>query len=226
MATTAQLGVRLIIGMALVLSGIACGGASSSVTGPTGVLTGSSTARITGRVNGVTAASTSRDTSSVRATTSLRVSIVGTNITTNVDGSGQFTLTGVPPGDVTLEFSGSGVSARLTLTGVTASQEIRIEVRLNGNSARLESERRDRRDDDDDDDDDDEDDELEGAVSGLTGACPSLTFTVAGRTVRTSSATVFEDSSCVHIRNNVRVEVKGMTAADGTFTATRVELED
>ena len=221
MTTTAQLGFRLIIGMALVMAGIACGGESSSVTGPTGALAGSSTARITGRVNGVTAASTSRDTSSVRATTSLRVSIVGTNITTDVDGSGQFTLTGVPPGDVTLEFRGSGVSARLTLAGVTASQEIRIEVRLNGNSARLESERRDRRDDDDDDDE-----ELEGAVSGLSGACPSLTFTVAGRTVRTSSTTVFEDSSCARIRNNVRVEVKGMTAADGTFTATRVELED
>lgn len=220
MATTAPLGFRLFIGMALVLASIACGGASSSVTGPTGSRSGSSTARITGHVNGVTAAATRSNTSSTLATTSLRVSIVGTNITTNVDGSGQFTLTGVPPGDVTLEFIGSGVSAKLTLAGVTASQEIRIEVRLNGNSARIESEHRERHDDDDD-----EDDELEGAVSGLTGSCPELRFAVAGRMVKTTSATVFKDITCAGLANNRRVEVRGMTAADGTLTATRVERD-
>ena len=49
---------------------------------------------------------------------------------------------------------------------------------------------------------------------------------MAGRTVKTSSATVFDDNSCALIRNSVRVEVKGTRAADGTFTALRVEIED
>ena len=95
--TTAQLGLRLIIGMAVLLASMACGDTSSSMTGPTGAPTGSRR-RITGRVNCVTAASTSRDTFSAQATTSLRVSIVGTNITTNVDGSDNSRLAACRPG--------------------------------------------------------------------------------------------------------------------------------
>jgi len=44
-------------------------------------------------------------------------------------------------------------------------------------------------------------------------------------TIKTSSATVFDDP-CSRILNTVRVEVKGSTAADGTFTAARVEIDD
>lgn len=229
MATTAQLRVRLIIGIALVSVAIACGG-ESSLTGPTGGRNGSSSgAVITGRVSGVSLSpitTSSTDTISARAATSLKVTIVGTNISTSVDGSGQFTLTGVPPGDVTVNFAGSGVSANITLKGVTAGQEIHIEVQLNGNNARIQSENRRHRDGDDDDDEDDDRDEVTGAVSGLQGTCPSLTFVVAARTVKTGTATVFEDNSCSRIQNTVRVEVKGSTAADGTFTATRVEIDD
>jgi len=181
---------------------------------------------ITGRVSGVSLSpsiTSSTDTLSARAATSLKVTIVGTNITSSVDGSGQFTLTGVPPGDVTINFAGSGVSANITLKGVTAGQEIHIEVQLNGNNARIQSEDRRRRDDGDDDDDRDE---IEGAVSGLSGTCPSLTFVVGGHTVKTSNATVFEDNSCSRVQNTVRVEVKGAIAADGTVTATHVEIDD
>ena len=37
-------------------------------------------------------------------------------------------MTGVPPGTVTLTFTGEGVSASLTLNNVNAGDEIRIEV--------------------------------------------------------------------------------------------------
>ena len=118
---------------------------------------------------------------------------------------------------------------RLRRNNVSAADEIRIEVRLNGNNACVEAETRRRGDDDDDDDDDDinrdEPNEVEGVVSRLTGTCPVLTFVVGTRVVITSSATVFDDS-CRDIRNDVRVEAKGSRAADGTFTAARVEVDD
>jgi hypothetical protein len=72
---------------------------------------------------------------------------------------------------------------------VNAGDEIRIEVRLNGTNARIESDNRHR----DDDDDEDDANEVGGAVSGLTGTCPDLTFSIGARVVRTSSATVFDD---------------------------------
>ena len=117
------------------------------------------------------------------------------------------------------------------MNNVSAGEEIQIEIRLNGTSARVESERRHRGDDDDDEDDEDDDGnkdeagEVEGSVSSLTGTCPALTFAVGARVVKTTSATVFSDP-CQSIRNGVQVEAKGSRAADGTFTATRVEIDD
>lgn len=217
---------------------IACGGASSSLspTGPSG-LSGTSGAIVTGRVSGApvsratvnsltTASSISR-----AASTSLRVTISGTDISTTVDGAGNFTLTGVPPGTVTLTFTGPDVSASITLSGVAAGETINIAVTLTNSSARVDSESRHRDHDDGDDDDDDEAededelDEVEGAVSGLTGTCPAITFVVQGVTVTTSSTTRF-DEGCSRIADMVRVEAKGTFSADRrTLTAHHVELD-
>ncbi len=296
----------------------ACGdGASTSVTpaSPTSVRASSSTgAVITGRVNSLSAAPStvmaadrwSAAGISTMAITSIRVTVIGTSVSTQVDGAGQFTLTDVPPGTVQLKFSGSGIDATLSLTGVAANDRIEINVTLNGNRARLDSDRRsssnngvevqgpisalnlaarslqiagqtvvvpatavvrrgdrtlqftdlkmgdqvkvkgsrdgstvtatevkiEERDDDDDDDDDEDDDrddgrqtELSGTVSGLGGACPSITFTVRSTGVRTSSATEFRDA-CSRILNAARVEVRGTRDANGQILATRVELDD
>lgn len=52
-----------------------------------------------------------------------------------------------------------------------------------------------------------------------------LTFVVGTRVVITNGAPTFDDS-CSDIRNGMRVEARGTRAADGTFTATRVEVDD
>jgi hypothetical protein len=85
---------------------------------------------------------------------------------------------------------------------------------------------------DDDDEDDDEDDdrsgnvqELSGTVTGLSGSCPSITFTVRNTIVRTDGATVFRDA-CTRILNATRVEVRGTMNGNGRLLATRVELDD
>jgi hypothetical protein len=172
---------------------------------------------VTGTVSGLSLAEAPQDRVTTLATP-VTVSVVGTNISTTVDGSGRFQLTGVPTGDVQLKFVSTGLDATLTLRDVQSGDLIDVRVRVTGSSVRIEAERRVRgRDDDDDDDDDDEDDEderddrdddeIEGVVSGLTGTCPDITFTVNRLTVRATSATRF-DGTCARVRNNARVEVR------------------
>ena len=223
---TALPGMRLLSAILVAIVVAACGNSSASLDGPSGVSRANG-AVITGRVSGVSLRASTLDgtastTGSAAAATTLRVTINGTNISTMVDGAGQFTMNGVPPGTVTLTFTGEGVSASITLNNVNAGDEIRIDVRLNGNSARIESETRRQGDDDEDRD---EANEVKCTVSALSGTCPALTFTVGTRLVRTGSATVFDDG-CTHVTNGVRVEVRGTRMNDGTFTAARVEVDD
>jgi hypothetical protein len=135
-------------------------------------------------------------------------------------------LTGVPTGDVQINFKGTGLDATLTVKGVQTGDQIDITVRLTDNSIRLEAERRQPRGNDNDDDSDsdsdsdsddrDDNDEFRGAVSNLAGTCPSITFNVNGMTgvaFKTSSATRF-DSPCVSIQNTVVVDVRGRRQAN------------
>lgn len=73
---------------------------------------------------------------------------------------------------------------------------------------------------------DDDKVKVEGTVAETTGACPDLTFRVAGMTVRTSADTEFDDGACGDVTPGRRVEVKGRYDAGGTLIAREVELED
>jgi hypothetical protein len=166
------------------------------------------------------------DTFTVMDSKALTVSVVGTNISTTINGGGEFTLSGVPSGTVQLKFSGSGVDAMVTIAGVTASDHIDITVRVNGGTARVESERRGRGNGNGDNDEDELDDEVNGVVAALGGACPTLTFMVQGTRVTTNSATVFDDTACARVVNGMVVEVHGVRQADGSLLASRIEAED
>jgi hypothetical protein len=222
-------------GLLLVISAtfaISCGGDDSfSPTTPSlRSVMGQSGAVIVGQVNSGVAPTSSGNTLGMPASaptftngdsTSVTVKVVGTNISTTTNGQGQFTLTGVPPGEVRLEFGGRGGPATISFSGVQADEEIRISVTLNGTDARVESESRSKRggggnrliQS-----------ELKGAVSGLTGTCPRLSFTVRGTKVTTSDTTQFDDLRCADINNDVVVEVKGSRQADGAIAATKVQI--
>jgi hypothetical protein len=66
--------------------------------------------------------------------------------------------------------------------------------------------------------------ELSGAVAGLSAvsACPSITFSVPGGSIFTTSATEFKDVRCSALTNGLRVEVKGFRESNGTIRARRV----
>lgn len=214
----------------------ACGGnASMSPTAPSVTRAGASGAIIIGQVSGASAPITTRDTSGAfgtrdifttygtfdaLATSSITVKITGTNISTTTDGQGQFTLTGVPPGNVQLEFSGQGTNAKIVISGVSAQDEIRISITLNGNNAHLDSERRNRREDGGKDHD------LSGPVASLSGTCPNLAFIVQGTRVTTTASTTIAHGNCADLKNGVQVEVTGVRGTDGTLAASRIEIED
>lgn len=203
------------------VAAVACGSTSPTSPGGSRVF-GLGGAVITGHVNGTPVAATAQSVGAEKmASSTVTVTIVGTDITTALDGQANFQLTGVPPGDVTLKFTNDKASATITLQGVAVGDRIHIVVTLNGSSAKVESEDRD---DDDDDEDDEDDNEVEGVVAGLTGTCPTITFTVNGITVVTGMATKFEDS-CTQITNGKRVEVEGTRQADGSLVAREVELD-
>jgi hypothetical protein len=302
--TTRPRALQWMLFAALAASTVACG-SSMTATGPSGV--SSNGAVISGRVNVTGNAAAPVTTNfplalavwagplSNGAPGSLTVTIVGTGVSTTIDGSGSFTLTDVPAGTVQLRFQGRGSDAMLTISGIEADDNLRIEVTLNGNSARLDSRQNsgsnnrgvqvNGRIDSIDagartlrvgsqtvlvqqatfirhgnrtfgfsdlrignhvqvkgsrdgsmlvaseikvetgEDDDDDDSELHGAISGLSGSCPALTFFVSGVRVTTSAATRFEDGACSTLRNDQRVEVEGTLASDGTLRATKVESD-
>jgi hypothetical protein len=74
-----------------------------------------------------------------------------------------------------------------------------------------------------DDDEDGGEFEIEGALGGLTGTCPAISFSVNGFKILTSASTEFKEVACSALKSGDKVEVKGARQADGSVNATRVE---
>ena len=72
----------------------------------------------------------------------------------------------------------------------------------------------------------DPDVKVEGIVSGRSGACPALSFSVNGTTVVTNSATQFEDGLCTTIQNGTSVDVKGTQQPSGTVLAIKIDIDN
>ncbi|HXD21306.1 MAG TPA: DUF5666 domain-containing protein [Vicinamibacterales bacterium] len=290
---------------AMIVAVTACGGdASLSPVGPSRS-SSSAGASISGTVSGTGVTATRAldgGAFSLLATSSVTVSIAGTNISTTTDGQGQFTLNNVPEGTVTLNFTAPGSSATITLTGIGPDDKVQIQVTLNGNNAKVDSEHHsspgnDKKEfqgrissidaaaksfqipgltvkttatttirhgnrtfqfsdlkvgdhvqargtkdgttltateikvenDNDDDDDDDHDKpttvSLSGVVSGSTGTCPAVTFTVQSTKVTVNSGTTYSSTTCADAtKNAANVKVTGTKQADGSVLATSVSL--
>lgn len=67
-------------------------------------------------------------------------------------------------------------------------------------------------------------DGVTGIVSGVAGACPSVTFKVDTRTVKTDAATTYVTKSCADLKDGVRVGVSGTAQADGSLLAKSVKF--
>jgi Putative binding domain, N-terminal/Domain of unknown function (DUF5666) len=67
--------------------------------------------------------------------------------------------------------------------------------------------------------------DLRGEVSGVTGQCPTLTFSLEGRLVRTNAATDFRER-CDRIESGRRLRITGVVQGDGSVLAVRVREGD
>jgi hypothetical protein len=101
---------------------------------PTGA-SGSAGATIVGTVNPGATASSRGEVRAMAASSGITVTVVQTGQSAQTNSSGQFVLTNVPPGDVTLRFTGTGVDAELQISGLQAGQTLTITVHVSGNHA-------------------------------------------------------------------------------------------
>lgn len=207
----------------LAVVAVACGGSSPSPVSPSAPGTPSSgmptgfTAVVAGTVLAGTSGLTSATTG--HAITGLTVSIVGTSISSGLDGTGRFTLTGVPPGDIQIRFSGGGVESTLPVAGVQPSQNITLVVTVSGTAAAIETESRSGAGED----------ELEARIESLPPTVPSGTFVAGGRTVRTDGSTRIEQGGSTRtfadLAIGMRVHVKGRTSG-GDLLASTIEIQN
>jgi len=115
---------------------------TNRLSGPPSIGSVSTGAVISGRISGNDLTQSNQS----GGVTAPRVGIAPPGISTVAGRDGDFTLTGVPPGNVTLIFSSDGVSAGILLTNVGVNQLIVLDVRVNSGVATIESEHRRSRD--------------------------------------------------------------------------------
>jgi hypothetical protein len=139
-----------------------------------------------------------------------QVKVEGTNVSTTTNSHGQFTLEGVPSGNVTLHFTSNGVDVRLEISGLTEGMTMRITVSINSSGAHM--------------------------VLGpndivLTGTIQSITeptFTISGLTVITKADTQIKRSgqtlSFADLAVGQLVRVQGFLDAAGNVVASTVQV--
>ena len=99
-----------------------CGG-SGAVTAPEAGASATGAAVLQGTVMG--------------SQSGLQVGVVGTPLVASVDDEGQFALTQVPAGTVTLKLEGAGIDARVSVAGLQDGQVTSIKVQLAGGAAQI-----------------------------------------------------------------------------------------
>lgn len=207
---------RSVLAMTFVLLAaliVGCGRSSNPAAASDPTAPPASGATITGTVLGANVSARSADSTGG----SMTVSIVGTNITVSVSVSGQFTITGVPSGDITLKFHGVGGDANVTVTQVTQGETINITVTITGTTATTETETRESAGMM----------QVEGRIQAIDTT--AKTFVVAGKTISTDGSTTFRHGNQAYVFADLqvgwRVHVAGTAATDGVL-ASRVEVQN
>ena len=140
----------------------------------------------------------------------LVVTVTGTSISSGLDAAGRFMLTGVPSGDLQLQFSGPA-SGTIPVNGVKPTETITLVVTVTSSTVELESAARRGAGEE----------QLEGRVESLPPTMPAGSLKVAGRTVTTTASTEIRHGSTsltlADIEIGYRVHVKG--TPDGSSLA-------
>jgi hypothetical protein len=199
----------------------------SSPTSPTTPTSGNTAGAI---INGMIAPSSSASTSEARtgeARTSdvsgvATVQVVGTNVSSAIDGFGRFSLKDVPAGtgSAQLRFTGSRADATAGVNGLVSGQAVTIVVTVSGSQAVVVSDSRSPN----------AEIPINGNINGLTGSAAAFEFTIEGRLIRGDASTQFfgdgnRADSFTNLINGGRVETKTQ-ARDGFFYAVRIHINN
>jgi hypothetical protein len=146
------------------------------------------------------------------------VRVVPTGRSAQTDGSGNFTLTGVPVGNVEMEFSRADINARANVPVSSGTNAITVAVTgstavvvNHGNAG----------------------EEIEGLVSAVSAGAGTLTVLdqrLGAVVVKTTSTTILRHGQTTmtlsQIQIGMRVHVKALLQSDNTFLATEILLQD
>lgn len=197
--------------LALALGATGCGSTGDLPTGASPV----SGATVQGTVNGAAGAASEGVRALSASGADIRVTVVGTSLSTTTDGSGRFTIQGVPTGNVVLRFQGPGVDATLRIEGLLDGQVLTISVQVNGSQATVVTPPTGQQ---------------RVELSGVIQSINAPRFQVGGRSVVTDAATRFNGKgriqSVADLRVGDRVEVKGTQQSDGSVLAREVKREE
>jgi hypothetical protein len=218
----------------LVVSVSACSGndSSPSMTGsptspssPTAPTTPTSGNTAGATINGMIApslSSSASSTSSAAGTADVSgvatVQVVGTNVSSAIDGFGRFSLKDVPAGSAQLRFTGARADATAGVNGLVSGQAVTIVVTVSGSQAVVVSDSRSPN----------AEIPINGTINGLTGSAAAFEFTIEGRLIRGDAGTQFfgdgnRADSFTNLINGGRVEAKTQ-AREGFFYAVRLHI--
>lgn len=202
--------------LALVVLFAACGSDNGSPVAPGEVPGpgGSSGATITGTVS---AGAVSAVRTAGAGLAGFKVVVSGTDLTATTGSGGSFTIEGVPPGHVTLEFRGSGVTGGLELESVGAGERIVLTVLVSGSGTiELAGQQRVTG----------QQAQLEGKIASLDR--PARTFVIGGTTVLVPEGIPitkgFRALDYNDLVTGARVHVKGTYEGD-TLVASRILVQ-
>ena len=143
----------------------------------------------------------------------LVVTVNGTSISSGLDAAGRFMLTGVPSGDLQLQFSGPA-SGTIPVNGVKPTETITLVVTVTSSTVELESAARTGAGEE----------QLEGRIESLPPAMPAGALKVAGRTVMVDGATRIRHGSTNvdfdDLEVGYRVHVKGSPSGSNLLAST------
>src|SRR5690349_77997 len=143
---------------------------------------------------------------------STRVGVQSMGAMTSSGAGGSFLITGVPAGTRQLQFSGGGRNAMLAVAPTVPGEFRHLSVSMSGGTVAEENEQTET--------------EFQGKVTAVNGAV----LTIAGRRVAVTDATVIRNegaaAALADLTVGTPVEVEGTLNADGTVTATEIEIED
>ena len=145
-------------------------------------------------------------------TQNMLVAVPSSSAATTTDSAGGFVLTDVPKGAAALQFSGGGQNATLATVPMVPGEFRRLSVSISGASVTEHNELTET--------------EFEGTVDAIDGKV----LTVAGRKVAVTDATKIEKDDAAatfaELVLGTPVEVEGTLNADGSVTASEIEIED